>query len=177
MRLIKLAASLLLLPLLATAAFSLLVDTDWEVEHRLEIEASPATVWQLLADLDNYASWNSYSPNVSGVFAEGEPIVIEAKLGDRVQIVQNRIVSIVPEQELCWHSAGWYAPLSNGLRCRWLSVQDNGNTLLVHHEIMAGHLAWLTRALFFNKIHNGLRTVNESVAAEAVRLEQLASQN
>ncbi len=175
MRALKLAGGLLLLLLLLTAAYSLLVNTDWEVEHRLEIDASPATVWQLLADLDNYASWNSYSPNVSGVFAEGEPIVIEARLGDRVQIVQNRIVSIIPEKELCWHSAGWYAPLSNGLRCRWLSELDNGKTLLVHHEVMAGHLAWLTGALFYEKVQNGLRTVNESVAAEAQRREQAAA--
>lgn len=168
----KIAIFVFLAMLLSIFLFSFAVNTDWEVDHRLEIDASPATVWNLLADFENYPSWNRYSPNVTGIFSEGERIVVEAKLGSRTQLVENYIVSIKPESELCWQSADWFASYAKGLRCRWLVEQDNGTTLLIHHEIMSGPLAWLIKLIFFEKIQHGLGVVNKSLAAEAVRISQ-----
>ena len=170
MKTLKTAVLVSLVLILSVGFLSFVVNTDWEVEHRMEVDASPETIWRLLTDFDSYPSWNRYSRNITGEFGLGERIVVEANLGGRTQLVENHIVSIKPAAELCWQSADWFAALSRGLRCRWLVEQDSGKTLLIHHEIMSGPLAWLIKLLFFEKIQNGLRTVNESVAAEAVNI-------
>jgi hypothetical protein len=172
MKIAKIIILLLLFSLLPVMLFSLWVNTDWEVEHRLEIDASPEVIWQLLIDFENYPNWNRYSPTVTGKFGLGERVIVEANLDGNIQRVENYIVAIKPQQELCWQSEGWYAAMSQGLRCRWLVEQDSGKTLLIHHEIMAGYLAWLIEWALFEEIQSGLQLVNESLAAEAVRISQ-----
>jgi hypothetical protein len=156
-------------------ATSFAVDSDWEVSYPKTIAASPAIVWEVLTDLERYSEWNRYSPNVSGQIAVGEVVWVEAHLDNEVQNVQNFVLSIKPEQELCWQSADWYGFLARGTRCRWLSVTDSGTTLMVHHEWMRGPLAWLIEWIYRDRIERGLQLVNESVAdrAEAIAARQL----
>lgn len=52
----------------------------WEVEHPVEISASPAIVWNLLVDLENYSKWNQYSPKVDGKLEVGEVVWVESHL-------------------------------------------------------------------------------------------------
>ena len=129
----------------------------------------------MLTDLERYPEWNRYSPNVSGKIAVGEVVWVEAHLDSEIQNVQNFVLSIIPEQELCWQSADWYDFLARGTRCRWLSVTDSGATLMVHNEMMRGPLAWLIDWIYRDRIERGLRLVNTSVAnqAESIGIEKL----
>lgn len=158
--------------LLVTATF--LIDTDWEVSHQVTIAADAAIVWGLLTDLERYPEWNEYSPNVEGHIAVGEVVWVEAHLDEEVQLVQNFVLSVEPEKELCWQSADWYGFLARGTRCRWLSETSGGGTLLVHHEVMSGPLAWLIERLYRERIERGLKLVDDSVAKRA---ETLAAAN
>ena len=92
----------------ATAALSICAgcsgSRDWEVEHRVEIAASPETVWRLLTDLERYSEWNDYSPRVNGVLEVGGIVTVEAHLGDEVRIVDNLVTVVDPPRQLCWQS-------------------------------------------------------------------------
>ena len=155
-------------------AATFLIDSDWEVSHEMNIDADTAIVWSLLVDIDGYSEWNRYSPSVTGSVEVGEVVWVEAHLDDEVQRVKNVVLSVKPEQELCWQSAGWYGFLARGTRCRWLSKTNSGGTLLVHHEVMSGPLAWLIERLYRERIERGIRLVDESVAGRA---EELAASN
>ena len=125
---IKAIKTLMVLPLVL-AIFLLIcsfINTAWEVSHEGEINASPSQVWSLLSDLEGYSDWNRYSPNVKGTFSVGEVVWVEAHLDNEVRHVQNYIISIIPEQELCWESADWFGRLANGRRCRWLTATALG---------------------------------------------------
>ena len=78
------------------------VDSDWEVSHEIVVAASSSVVWEVLVDLDRYPEWNRYSPIVRGRVAVGEVIWVEAHLDDEIQHVQNIVISVKPDQELCW---------------------------------------------------------------------------
>ena len=151
---------------------SFLINTDWEVSHQIEIKASPANVWRFLADLESYPEWNRYSPSVTGKLAVGEVVYVEAHLDQEVRQVQNFVLSIKPEQELCWQSGDWFAHLANGVRCRWLTPTEDGGTLLVHHEIMQGPLAWLIERLYRPRIERGLALVDTSLAEYAEKYQR-----
>lgn len=156
--------------LVVLIAMPFLIDSDWEVSHQITIAAEPSIVWSLLVDLKRYPEWNRYSPNVEGRVAVGEEVWVEAHLDNEVRRVQNTVLSVKPEKELCWQSAGWYGFLARGTRCRWLSETATGGTLLVHHEIMSGPLAWLIERLYRERIERGLKLVDESVAGRAETL-------
>lgn len=100
----------------------------------------------------------------------GEVVWVEAHLDAEVQRVKNIVLTVKPEQELCWQSAGWYGFLARGTRCRWLSKTANGDTLLVHHEVMSGPLAWLIEWLYRERIERGIKLVDESIAERAETL-------
>lgn len=144
-----------------------LINTDWEVEHRITINADTATIWAVLSDLERYPEWNRYSPRVEGELRVGEVVWVEAHLDSEIQRVQNYVLSIVPEQELCWQSAGWYGFLARGTRCRWLVSTGEATTELVHHEIMQGPLAWLMEMQYRERIEKGLKMLDESLAERA----------
>lgn len=151
-----------------------LIDSDWEVSHEVDIGADVSIVWGLLVDTENYSEWNRYSPKVEGKISVGEVVWIEAHLDDEVQRVKNVVLTVKPEQELCWQSGGWYAYLARGTRCRFLTVTSDGNTRLVHHEVMSGPLAGLIERMYRDRIERGIALVDNSVAARA---EQLAAGN
>lgn len=153
--------------MLLALATLFLVDSDWEVSHQITVAASPSVVWEVLIDLDRYPEWNRYSPSVRGRMGVGEVIWVEAHLDNEVKHVQNIVISIKPYQELCWQSADWYGFLASGTRCRWLKATEGGKTLLVHHEIMSGPLAWLIKLIYRDRIVRGLKLVDESIAERA----------
>lgn len=144
---------------------------SWEVEHQVDISASPAIVWNLLADLENYSEWNRYSPRVEGKLEVGEVVWVESHLDDEIQHVQNYVLSIKENSELCWQSAGWYGVLVRGKRCRWLQELAPHQTRLRHYEIMSGPLAWLIELLYRERIEAGIALADNSLAQYA---EQVA---
>ena len=151
-------------------AATVLIDSDWEVSHEVIIAADTSIVWSLLIDIERYHEWNRYSPNVKGRIVVGEVVWVEAHLDEEVQRVENIVLSVKSEQELCWQSTGWYGFLARGTRCRFLSKTKNGDTRLIHHEVMSGPLAWLIEWLYRERIERGIKLVDESVAERAERL-------
>ena len=132
----------------------------WETERTVTIQASPERVWAVLVDLEGYPSWNSYSPRAWGELREGGVVTIEARLGDEVRVVANRVTRLEPQRALCWHSTNWYEVLARGTRCRLLEPAGDGATRFRHHEIMEGPLAGLIERLYRPRIEAGLERMN-----------------
>ena len=152
--------------MIRTAALAAIASTGiacggpWEVERSVTIDAPPAAVWSVLADLPSYEEWNRYSPGADGTLEEGGVVTITAKLGDEIQYVDNRVTRVEPERVLCWHSMNWYEPLVKGTRCRFLSANDEGGTVFRHHEIMEGAAAGIVEAVYRERIEAGLERMN-----------------
>jgi len=141
--------------------------THWETQRSVDIAAPPATVWEVLVDLPGYPDWNSYSPRAEGELRPGGVVTITAKLGEEVQVVDNRVTVVEPGRRLCWHSMNWYQWLARGTRCRILEPAAHGATHFVHHEVMEGPLAGLIEALYRPRIDAGLERMNADLKREA----------
>ena len=142
---------------------------SWETERSLVIEAPPDAVWSLLADLDAYPEWNSYSTRAEGSLTVDGIVTIEAQLGGETRQVANRVTRVEPERALCWHSTNWYELLVRGTRCRFLEPEGSGATHFRHHEIMEGPLARGVERIYRPRIEAGLERMNDDLkrAAEA----------
>ena len=142
-------------------------NSQWETEHRIDIDASPERVWQLLSELENYGQWNPYSPRAEGRLVVGEEVRIEAHLGDKVRWVNNLVTEVEPGEKLCWHSLEWYGFLARGFRCRKLQPLPDGGVRLVHHELMVGPLSGLIEQIYREDIDEGLRVMDEALKTAA----------
>jgi uncharacterized protein YndB with AHSA1/START domain len=63
--------------------------------------SSPATVWSVLTDLAAYPEWNRDSPRAESELRPDGVVTIEARLGEEVRSVDNRVPRMEPGRMLC----------------------------------------------------------------------------
>lgn len=73
------------------------------IETHIDIDARPAVVWEILADIDSYPEWNPYHVEVQGELQLGSPLVVRIHKpnGTRLQIEPD-VMRVLPLQELTW---------------------------------------------------------------------------
>jgi uncharacterized protein YndB with AHSA1/START domain len=146
----------------------------WEIEHTKAIDAAPERVWALLADFDGYASWNTYTPHVSGELEKGAIVRSRGHLGSLRFDVSNEITELVPGRRFCWRSQSWYRSLVWGTRCRTVEPRGTG-AVIHHHERFEGPMAWLIGATLRGRIEHGIATHDGDLkkAAEGESLQRV----
>lgn len=102
------------------------------------IRADPATIWAILVDAPNYASWDSGVVRVEGRIAPGEKIKVisEANPGRSFPV---RVTGLVPGQSMIW-TGGMPLGLFNGVRTFTLTPQGDGTTTFSMREEYTGPL-------------------------------------
>lgn len=69
----------------------------------IEVDAPPATVWQVLTDFDAYAEWNPIEIQMQGRPVEGTTLEHTSRLpGRRPQRFRPTIVEVRPLEALAW---------------------------------------------------------------------------
>ena len=121
---------------------------DWTPRNRTTAAVSPRAF---------ICSWLRPA---AGSIREGGVVTIEARLGEEIRVVDNRVTRFDPERALCWHSMNWFEPLARGTRCRFLEPVGMNSTLFRHHEIMEGPLSWLIEKIYRPRIEAGLAQMN-----------------
>lgn len=76
---------------------------SFRLEHRIGIAAPVAAVWDVLADLDGWASWNPLNPKVTGKLSIGAPLQLELRVPGEAPATQAvSIIDWVPNAQLVW---------------------------------------------------------------------------
>lgn len=95
------------------------------------IEASPATIWNLLTDASQYPNWNTTIIKLEGKIAQGGKIKLTSTL-DPSRTFKLRVKAFIPHQKLVWGDA-------MGTRTYSLAAQGN-DTLFSMEEKIGGVL-------------------------------------
>ena len=107
------------------------------VYTEIEIDASPETVWAVLADNANYPAWNPYHVQVTGQMAIGQPLVVQIhKPNGEETAVKPHLLRLEPNRELTW--GGGIRGLFYGEHVFLLEEIGNGRTHLIHKEDFTG---------------------------------------
>ena len=107
-----------------------------EYEASSLIEASPDTIWPILADASGYSRWDSGVERVEGTIAPGEKIKVysEANPGRAFAV---RVTEYAPGERMTWRG-GMPLGLFKGVRTFTLSPQGGGTTRFAMREEFSG---------------------------------------
>lgn len=106
-------------------------------EAETTINASPETIWEILADPNGYPDWDSSMDHIEGKLALGETVKFFTKLSDRAFPV--KVTTFDPGVKMVL-TGGMPLGLFKSERTHMLSPADDGQTIFHTKEIFSGLL-------------------------------------
>lgn len=103
------------------------------------VEASAATIWDVLLDLDGWSEWNTAIPAISGEPVVGNLLHMTLAMPGRPSAkVTATLTDLEPERLFRWHgnvAGDWFF---NGTREVQLDEQPDGSVQVTHTETVTG---------------------------------------
>lgn len=112
-----------------------------EISQEIEIDATPAEVWNVLADVDAYPEWNPFVVRLAGEVREGARL--EARIappGGRAMTFRPTVVAAEPERELRWLGRLLVRGLFDGEHSFRIEPLADGRSRFVQSERFSGVL-------------------------------------
>lgn len=108
-----------------------------DIYTEIEIDAPVEDVWKVLADIENYPSWNPYHVRVTGNLEIGKKLVVDIHKPNGEDVtVKPHVLRLVPNQDLTW--GGGIRGLFYGEHVFLLEETSAGATKLIHKESFTG---------------------------------------
>ncbi len=143
-----------------------------EIRTEVEIDAPPAKVWEVLADLAGYAAWNPFMVRITGEAVVGTKIVVEIQIPDgRRTKLKERITGVTEHVELRWGGGPPIPGIADGDHFFRLVDLGGGRTRVLHGEDFTGILIPFLKGMIA-KVAKGFEVTN---AALKQRAEQPAA--
>jgi hypothetical protein len=132
-----------------------------------DIPASPERVWAVLADLDDYASWNPFIPSASGTLAEGERLDVRIQPpGGRATRFRPTVQAATPNRELRWLGRLGVRGIFDGEHRFAIEPTATGSRL-THEERFSGVLVPLFAKRLRRRYLPAFEEMNAALAARA----------
>jgi hypothetical protein len=133
------------------------------------IHVSAQAIFDIIIDFDSYGEWNPWLLSAEGDAVVGEHVKADVNMGGKVQSYDHVVIAVEPYTRFCWRDAGWNSWFAYAQRCRTLTPQADGSTLLKVETFIDGPLAKLAAALQGSNLQSGQ---DAETAALKVRAEQ-----
>src|SRR5690348_14743760 len=141
------------------------------LDHVVDIDATPETVWGVLTDFDEYEQWNPLAVRCRTSLVPGEPIDMMVRLGPGPLRKQREWVRTnTPGQEFSYNMKPIPFGLLRSLRTQALSELEGGRTRYTAHFEVRGFLQPLVRLLLGRALHRGFDGVAVGLKTRAEHL-------
>jgi uncharacterized protein YndB with AHSA1/START domain len=134
------------------------------------IHATPEKIFDIIIDFDSYAEWDPWLVWAEGDAVVGGKVAVDAIMGGKAQRYDHVVIAVEPYTRFCWRDAGWNSYFAYAQRCRTLTPQADGTTLVKVETFIDGPLAWLGAHLQGQNLQSGQ---DAETAALKVRAESL----
>ncbi|WP_269714389.1 SRPBCC domain-containing protein [Caulobacter sp. NIBR2454] len=106
----------------------------FKYEHRIGVQAPAEVIWDLLADLPGWASWNPLYPGAEGAIRIGAPLILIDADGDRME---TTVQDWVPYEQLHLRRSGMRG-LVRSIRYFEIEKMSETGCLFSNGELYAG---------------------------------------
>jgi uncharacterized protein YndB with AHSA1/START domain len=107
-----------------------------EVAVGITVRASPAKIWTLLTNAQDFPRWNSTVQSIQGTIALGEKIILKATIAPE-RAFKLRVTTCVPNERMVWQDG---SPIFKGVRRYTLTPRGDGTTDVTMAEVFSGLL-------------------------------------
>lgn len=137
------------------------------IEKIVEINASPAQVWEVITDLKRYPEWNPFMRECSTTFKPGAPIDMKVALFAKPQ-PQQEIVKEYVEGKLFSYTM---KPVGGGtlssFRSHEVEALPNGRTRYRSYFYLKGWLMPVVRGLMGSRLEKGFAGMTKGIQDRA----------
>ena len=134
--------------------------------HAIDIPASPATVWQVLAQTDRYPEWNPFM-TISGRLAVGERLAVTIRPARRTMTFRPTVLAIEDGTLIRWRGTAGVSGIFDGEHELRLEPGPDGGTRFVQREAFSGLLVPLMRRVL-DDTDAGFAAMNAALRDRAV---------
>jgi hypothetical protein len=134
--------------------------------HAVDIPASPATVWQVLAQTDRYPEWNPFM-TISGRLAVGERLAVTIRPGRRTMTFRPTVLAVEDGTLVRWRGTAGVRGIFDGEHELRLEPGPDGGTRFVQREAFSGLLVPLLRRVL-DDTEAGFAAMNVALRDRAV---------
>jgi|SRR5947208_12619147 len=140
-----------------------------ELRREIDIEASPAAVWAVLADTLSYAEWNPFIPRLAGELRAGAKLEVRIEPpGGRAMTFKPTVLAVEPERELRWLGRLLVPGLFDGEHILRIEHLDQARSRFTQAERFSGILVGLFKGTL-DKTELGFEQMNAALKTRAER--------
>jgi hypothetical protein len=138
-----------------------------ELHSEIEINATPARVWEVLTDFAAYPEWNPFILSAEGTPVAGEQLEVRIKPpGGREMTFKPTVVAAEPERELRWLGRVLMPRIFDGEHILRIEPLGDSRVRFVQAERFRGVLVPLFGRTFA-KTEHGFAEMNEALKRRA----------
>ena len=148
--------------------------SDPKIEHRIGVKAPPMVVWELLADIEAWPSWNPIYTKASGRLGYGAELHLTQALPDQTptEIVAT-VTEWVPDEQILWTTTPnrWLLSTTRYIEIEKLTEEA---CIFANGEMLQGWGAAGAARRYGRSMYKGFELMSEAVKqrAEAMWLER-----
>ena len=143
-----------------------------ELKTEIIINASQETVWQVLTNFEQYASWNPFIVNSSGKAVAGERITNQMKQGEKTFTFKPKLIEVQSYQKLEWMGHLMVPGLFDGHHYFHLEKTGIDQTKLIHGEKFSGLFRTLIMKNLEESTRDGFVRMNRALKERAEQIKQ-----
>jgi hypothetical protein len=141
-----------------------------KIKTEIAINASPAKVWEILTDFEDYPNWNPFIKSVTGPVRAGNSVTIRVEPPEASGMTfKPMILAFEPRRELRWLGKLLFTGLFDGEHKFELLDAGNGTSRFIQSEEFKGILVPLFKKQLNNNTKRGFEAMNK-------KLKELAEQ-
>lgn len=110
------------------------------IEHVTDIDADPATVWAVLADVAAYPEWNPFLTIARLPERVGDRLDVTFTAGKRTTKIRPTVTVWEPGRTLCWKGTLGVPGIFDGAHELHVEPREGGGSRFVHRETFRGIL-------------------------------------
>jgi hypothetical protein len=140
------------------------------IEHRIGIQAPAEVIWEVIADLKSWETWNPLYPKASGEIHIGSVIDVTLTLpGQQPQQIKPTVLEWVPNEQLHWRLS-----MMGGLvkTTRFIEIETlaEESCIVSDGELFAGLMGPSIGKRMGRAIYRGFLEMDEALKARAEAL-------
>jgi hypothetical protein len=136
------------------------------IASEIEIAGTPAEVWGVLTNFEQYPRWNPFIKEIEGELREGATIRIALQPpGGKEMTFRPRLLTVVPGRELKWLGKLLFGGIFDGEHHFWIDPMKDG-VIFHQNEIFRGVLVPFTSSLL-ERTSQAFDLMNRAIKREA----------